>query len=368
MKKFLFVLIILFTCVNFVEAESLNVVGDDLWQEEKIEDDNVEVQYRYRFYKDKKMGKYIRMDLDSDYEFTDSNDIRRGIYSSYQTDCVPKYYQEIDYATKYYYKEILPVKYIKIINTSNEDLKIDSVFIYNLNNKLNNKIVGYKNANIDNMVIKNGGYIVYWMAMDVSLKQFGVEVNVINDNVNYDLVFSNDETFSDDKIVAKVNGSSFRNTYRYDNSFNLSNNYSDVYFTFNPISYDFVKLVDVVDVCRLRDIYTYRYNIEKEYYDDNYYASIDDILGLSYKDKSLYKKDLEDYKIFYRYVGNDLFDITDTNYVDDTNINDNFLENDIKLVKTGAQKDINYKFLILYVLLLMLIALLLIKKIKNNVD
>lgn len=364
MKKFLFVLNILFACVNFVKAESLNVLGDGLWQEEKIEGNNVEVEYRYRFYKDKKVGTYIRIDLESDYEYIDENDKRTGVYTSYQTECDSNYYQEVDYATRYYYKEIIPVKYVKIINTSNEDLKIDSIVIYNLNDKLNNKIFDYKNADIDNLVIKSGGYIVYWMAMDVTLKQFGIEVNVLNDDISYDLVFSNDKTFSDDKIVASVDGSSSHNIYRYDNSFNLSNNYGEVYFTSKPINYDFVKLIEVVEVCRTRNIYTYRYNIEKEYYDDNYYVSVDDILGLSYKDKSLYKKDLEDYKIFYRYVGSDLDIDSDNSY----DISDDKLDEDIKLVKTGAEKAVDYKYLILYVLFLLLISLLLIKKIEKNVE
>ena len=89
MKKVIFILLTLIMFVNVVKAETLTEeIGE--WQEEKIEGTNVELQYRYRFYKDIEVGDYIRIGQVSEYDYEDKENIIYGEYSNYQTYCEEK--------------------------------------------------------------------------------------------------------------------------------------------------------------------------------------------------------------------------------------------------------------------------------------
>ena len=54
---------------------------------------------------------------------------------------------------------------------------------------------------------------------------------------------------------------------------------------------DLTFKIDEYNVCRYREKYVYKYQVKKEYYDDNYYAEIDN---------DEYTKDINDYKVFYK--------------------------------------------------------------------
>ena len=49
-----------------------------------------------------------------------------------------------------------------------------------------------------------------------------------------------------------------------------------------------IKNIKTKEVCRVKEIETYRYKTKKEYYDDNYYTYIDD-----------YTPDINDYVVYY---------------------------------------------------------------------
>ena len=55
-----------------------------------------------------------------------------------------------------------------------------------------------------------------------------------------------------------------------------------------PVS-DLTKITSIMRYCRYREIYVYKYEIEREYYDNNYYSNVDG-----------YIKDIDDYKVYYK--------------------------------------------------------------------
>jgi len=393
MKKILFLLSVLSLFINIVKAE------ENTWQEELLDGENVEVEYRYRFYTETTIGNYLKKGQAVAYQYEDINKVMYSSYSNYKTICEenPNEYLIIK-EKKYEYQEILPIQYVKIINPNSEKLKIKNISIYNMQTKLTHKVYSFSNATEDGMSIEEDGYVIFWMPMSVSVRKFSLALELENDNLDYELVFSNSNSFASNKLVAKTTGNSSKTLYKYDDVFTLYDNYGGTYIAYNIIIDDLVKVLSVQDVCRTRLILTYHYNIKKEYYDDNYYASIDD-LELEEEEKKLYQKDSNDYKIFYRYKQiseenmsetkdvivnnqedddrNNTFSNTENtisinnsknNIVSEEALIDN-IESNIKLVKTGVEKEnLNYNYLIIYVLILVLITLILIKHLKNNVE
>lgn len=65
-------------------------------------------------------------------------------------------------------------------------------------------------------------------------------------------------------------------------------NYVYYYTTETLRETDLTKKIYQAQICRVREIYVYKYKVTKEYYDDNYYLNVDG-----------YIKDINDYKIFY---------------------------------------------------------------------
>ena len=383
MKKIIFILLSLMMFANVANADILEENNNE-WQKEKIEGENVELQYRYRFYRDIEFGDYIRLGDISEYKYENKDDIRYGEYSDFKEVCYEKNGYEIEKSSVSEVQELLPIQFVKITNTSNEILNIKKVEIKNLDTLVNYEIYSSKNTSSNNMLINPGGNIIFWMSYSVPIGRFTFIFDVSNINAQYEILFSNGRYFTHDVLVAKTNGDSNRKIYNYDNNYTLYDNYSQVFTRYNVVLDDFTRVLSEKEVCREREIMTYRYNIKKEYYDDNYYVSVDDLEELEEAEREEYTKDENDVVIYYRYKNNSKDEVVvDKNanvdfVVKDNSSNNILLENkeikneynDIKLVKTGIDESVNYKFLNMYILLLILSALIFIKiiKSKNNVE
>lgn len=335
MKKILFTFLTIFIFMDTVEANE--------FQEEVIEGPNVETEYRYRFYKEEKEGEYIRIGKDNNYMYEDKTDIIYSDYSEYQTSCKSDEGYETEYKTKYVYREILPVQYIKITNNSEEDLTVANIEPLENNNLLGYEI--YKCINCMDRIIAPYGQIIIELEKEVRFKdlEFILEFFDLGNKINYELIYSNDNLFSTTSLVALTKSQSAVSNYLY-SDFRLFNNYTKDYIGYDIEKDELMYIVSEEKVCRTREIKSYHYNIIKKYYDDNYYKDIEELTNLTEEEKLEYKKDFEDYKIFYRYKE----------------------DNNLKLVKTGVtKKKPNYNYLVIYILTLSLIALILIKHIKT---
>lgn len=354
MKKVLFMFLCFVIFTNTVKANE--------WQEEILEGNNVETEYRYRFYKERIEGEYIRIGTDNDYLYENKEDVIYSKYSSYETACPDEEGYEVEYATKYLYQEILPVQFVKITNLSNGELDVaDISFIDNSKGFLfSYEIYDCTDCYNDNYTINADGSLILKIEDSVSLRDltFILEFFDNGNEAEYELVYSFKEDFALKDLVASTIGNVSITNYQYDDSYKLYYNYSSEQVGYDINIDELIKVNSTEKVCKVREIMTYHYNIIKDYYDNNYYKDITEITDLTEEDKLNYKKDLENYKIFYRYK-NDI-NIEEKSEVNTTD--NNFMSNDIKLVKTGVEgRRENYNYLIIFVLSLTLISLILLK-------
>lgn len=366
MRKILFILLTSFAFTNAVKANE--------WQEELLEGDNVEMEYRYRLYKDKKEGEYIRKGADTDYQYEEAENIRYSEYTDYQTTCPNGDGYEVEYATKYVYQEILPVLYIKVNNLSEHDLTVKNIEFKDKNNIISYKYISCNLCSSDKNTINPGGTLLIKLEHSVRVIDLTLILEFFETETEamYELVYSANSRFSAANLIALIQGNTNITNYKYNNNFYLYPNYSSLYVGYNIEKNNLIKIKSEEEVCRIREIMTYHYNILKEYYDNNYYKDISD-LKLTEEEKMEYKKDLDDYKIFYRYKEDKL----DLNFDNETdNFTDsfvNFTTNELIPVKTGIYEEkINYNYLIIFGLNLILISLFLYKIVKimsyENVD
>lgn len=389
MKKVIFIILTVFMFINITKAE---MKENNIWQEEKIEGENVEVEYRYRFYKEKKVGRYIQPNLVDYYQFEDKDDVIYGPYSGYMSKCEEAEHLQIRNVIRYNYKEILPVKYIKILINSNQMLDIKEINVYNDSQEIEN-----------NIVFNDKNYVILSIK-ETPLRDLKINIELNNKNIEYQLLFSNDDKFTNNSIVASTSGNSNQNEYKYNVNFILYYNYTEQLTGYDIEIDQFIKVIYKSNMCQIRTIKTFHYNIERVYYDNDYYKDVNE-LNLSEDEKKEYKKDEDDYKIFYKIKNDNLIDnldeeilndkdafvdeendyvdikeennqneTTDSNEVGNENFNlntnnDKILDieknNEIKLVKTGVNKKFNYNYLVVYILSLILVGLILIKKIKR---
>lgn len=149
----------------------LSNISAEEWTIEELTGDNVETEKRYKFYYMAQFGEYERIDKPSSYSYEDKEDIRYGEYSSWTTNKITPYdYLEIEYGKKYQYKELLPAQFIKIENTTNNNIVVNNIETYNLTAKLDYKIYSCNNCNTEKTIIYPNGEMIIWMPMSVLIK------------------------------------------------------------------------------------------------------------------------------------------------------------------------------------------------------
>lgn len=140
---------------------------------------------------------------------------------------------------------------------------------------------------------------------------------------------------------------------------------------------EFVKNIEKTKICRVREKNTYRYKINKKYYDDNYYSYLEN-----------YIPDIKNYTAYYiKEFPTDIIEITktDTNYIkekeyiyiepkeepiENENIKDkekNTIVHEIKYIDKIV-KYIPIKIYILLLILFIVIIILTLKLLKKKVD
>jgi len=359
MKKIIFTLFAFLIFSNITKANT--------WQEEKLEGSNVETEYRYKFYKEEKNGEYIRIGQETNYKYEDTNDIIYGDFGNYTSTCTEEIGYQTEKRIKYKYVEPMYIQYIKIKNSNNHTINISKINVYNNNTILEHKIHYYANGGFAGLSINSGGYTIISLPNSILITELTLNIIFQTKDIEYELSYSNNENFNSNNIIAKVTGNSNKTKYVFNETFELSNN-KKIYESYDIKPDESYDIISIEEQCKKREIKTYRYNIEKIYYDNNYYKDIEQIKGLGNEEKKLYKKDINNYKIFYRYKEDKKQEepIKDNKTEENkevllNNKKDNNYE-EIKLVKTGIKKKINYKNIILYIFNIVIILIILTKK------
>lgn len=253
---------------------SLIIISTNVKAEEKYKDVTEDIEVRYKWYKEIKTGegeyyplrKITEEDRYDKYDFKYVNTTRvNEEFCSYPTEFYkiePKKYQT--------YTKVNDARYVVIENIKPETL----VKIYYKNNDFNYRIVSHENnilildLKVDLLCDKLLFYVdtlnKYKISLyrDVELKKLIMSKELENEK------FSIPNT--DWKIEPNAYYETYISTIKYDES-------------------SLTKLKEEKTMCGCSEKYVYKYNVTREYYDDNYYEYIEG-----------YIKDENDYRYYYK--------------------------------------------------------------------
>lgn len=179
------------------------------------------------------------------------------------------YKYQIEEKTNNIYTKVENVRYILLENFKyNENIKI-----YHENKEVEYEIISKTENELK--IDMNRSYLVESLLF------------IIDTNDKYKISFYNDKDFKNEIIYKEIDNErifSANKEWITDKTVFVRLTSETNY----PIS-DLTKITSIMRYCRYREIYVYKYEIEREYYDENYYSNVDG-----------YIKDTNDYKIYYK--------------------------------------------------------------------
>lgn len=312
MKKIILFMSTLILFINCVKAEEYSNWVD--WLDPSIQYEEVQTETRYRFYKEEIEGEYLISDTLNKYKYNDINDYIYSEFSNWQEDCNIEN-ANIENKILYPYKKlIVDTTYVQIGDIT-KDISFDNIKIYFEGKEIPYEIVECEDCS------KNYNYIAKDQKLILKLDKtypsmslsFYIEANSEYPNLIYRI-----KTFYDEKLekiaLARVANSNLKEYIPDDKWLYLAME-SDIMYSEIPIMEDDNTVIyPSKNMCRYQEKMTYYYDINRVYYDDNYYTNIDG-----------YIKDINDYKVYYRYLIKDnneeiIEDNIYNNYVDNNQI------------------------------------------------
>lgn len=245
-----------------------------VYAEELSELNNYEI--KYKFYKENIYSKYYPKGEYLDGYREDENNIKYSEYSDWQDKCENGNNREIEYKKEYTYNEIKKVGGIILDNFSGERDQT-GIVIYS-----GNKEIEYKDISTSWSTIKLQ-LDNYYDASDLLIYAY------FKNKVDFNIVLYSDFNLEEPILSKRITQSNFYNIVVNSKFYILPNTYTQKTYDVEFENNFFRKKVGENTKCRYRDILTYRYKIEIEYYDDNYYEFIEG-----------YKKDYDNFKIYYQ--------------------------------------------------------------------
>lgn len=283
MKKIITILISILIFTPNVLAEEF------FWSDKKIANlEQISEEKRFKFYKEEKEGEYIRKgEKDDRYQYEDDNDLKYVSISDYKDNCLERENVKIEYKNVYAYKIIPKAKYLYLDNIIKE-LYIKKIEIYNGNEKINFDLAECKNC--DNLNIKPNGYMLIEFDEEQVVGNLKINIETTNDELlgYYGYFYSQDMIF-----IKNIAFNTTKSNYTLDNYNYMIANFKDTYYSEEVINKDHINYpLGKKQMCIEKEARTFRYNILKKYYDDNYYVNLED---------NSYIKDDKDYITFYKY-------------------------------------------------------------------
>lgn len=263
---------------------------DYFWSDKKLDDyELISTEERFKFYKEEKEGKYIdKREVSQEYAFEDINDIKYEKIGDYQDSCTESNYTYIEYKTVYPYKLIPKGKYFSLNNIA-KDLELKNLEIYCSDEKINYDVVKCTNCNSN--IIRAGGSILLSLDKEVVVGRtnLNIESSGQTNFSYYGYFYDNNMT-----LIKNIHLFTSKNNYLVDDYNYIYDNFQDIYYQDEEVEKDHIKYpLEKKEMCQVNNILTFRYNIVKKYYDDNYYKDLGD---------KAYIKDKNSTKIFYKYL------------------------------------------------------------------
>ena len=276
-------------------------------------------ELRYRWYKEEIVGEYLLEDTLNKYQYSDKN---KYIYSDYTDDFklldnkidLNDSSREYELMTKYYYKKPLKINYISLGNFTGS-IDIDKVIIY-----YKNTLIGYASSNYygtdwDGMKgnFDTFSFISFWLGEKYDAKDISVEIitKSIDNLVNYELRYAISSNDINDAIVIEYKASNKESKYIPDNTWDILKLDDKIYESnVKDLDNEIYVMHSMKVYYRYRNKLIYYYNINRKYYDDNYYVNMDGYLP-DYNDYKVYSDsgEIDDNEV--RVINNNTINNTD---------------------------------------------------------
>lgn len=263
-KKFLILLLVIIMSINIVKAEEKSKEYPEVTND---------IEFRYKWYKEiiSRTGEYYPAKDITKKDKVDENNIKYiggNIYNPKYCDLPSEYYlKDQKYVREY--KRIYSASYVLIENISNNtDIKIYS----------NNKLIKYDIISSENNQIKinlKNEYLCENLLFYIDTTE-KYKITIYNDSLFKREIISKE--FDNEKIVIPDKTWITEKTQFYYDITSVKHTESD-----------FIKLVSENLSCSYKEKYIYKYDVTKEYYDNNYHSYVDG-----------YIKDETDYRLFYK--------------------------------------------------------------------
>lgn len=319
MKKIVLGLFILFGITFNVEAKQIFYSAYSDFSEyslNKIESSeliNVEVERRYRWYKENKIGEYRTFLSDnSSFDYVDFNDERNSSFSPWQEE-EPNTAENRVIEEKVFYqvKTPQPIQYISFINTLDGKLSLKDIEVYYMDDKIDFDISLYNTS--DNVSVNKDGCITLDLKKYYNLEDIFIKIGDINfDNIwaitASASVLSDDGTYKINYFTYFIEKplESYLEINPKDWSM-LGDRYNEEQIYETLPNYGSLSVVTPIKLYRYKDPEYYFYNVKKDYV-DGYFANYDGLI-----------KDENDYQDYYRYQIRDKFEISDDIIITDYN-------------------------------------------------
>lgn len=234
-----------------------------------------ETEIHYKWYKEKEEGRYYSKMLQLEGYQEDTKNVIYGEWSNWNEDnCyLSKDNYQIENKTNWIYRAVKDTNYIKLINF----VYNNNIIIFNEGVKQEYKIISNKN---NELIIKlNNNQRTYSLMLYIEYE------------LPYEIIMSYDELFNDITLTKKINGEKILIP---DENWKNEKTKTMQLTSINEIpTGDLIIFTRKQKLCRYREIKTYRYKIEKEYYDDEYHLNV-----------SGYIPDYTDFKIYTNKITN----------------------------------------------------------------
>lgn len=246
---------------GYVKADEYPEITDD-------------IEIRYKWYKEivSSEGEYYPLKDVTEEDKIDKNNIKygplRGIYTEENCSLPSEYYLIVP---KYVgrYKKVYNASYVLIENVNYDN----NIKIY-----YENKLVNFNIISTEENKIK----------IDLKKEYLCDKLLFFVDNAtNYKITLYRDSSFQKEIISKNIENEKISvpdKTWTDENTVF----YTDV-ITQKLVESDLTKLISAKIHCSYQEIYVYKYEVTREYYDDNYHVNVEG-----------YIKDVNDYKFFYK--------------------------------------------------------------------
>ena len=281
-------------------------------------------EIRYRWYKEEVEGEYLLEDTLNKYQYKDNN---KYIYSDYISDFklldndidLNDNTREYELKTIYNYKKPKKINYINFKNFTTP-MDVERINIYYKDTLLNYNTVNYYCANWNGTSGNFNAEAYLSLGLDNRYDPEDISVEIItkstDDVANFEIRYAIGFNDNSDENVIKYMASNQESKYVPNNNWNILRCEDKVYEGSDAeLKGKLYVIENAKTYYRYRNKLIYYYNVNRKYYDDNYYTNIDGYLP-DYNDYKIYSTSTE--------VDNSEVKVIENNTINTTNIKKTF--------------------------------------------